>query len=955
MPVRLLGPVDVTVDGSARDISGARRKAVLAALALSCGEVLSTDQLLSIVWGPDSGTRRNTLQSHVSYLRRVLGSRDAILARAPGYQLPRTDDATDLIVAERLISQPGPEAGPAGRAAAFRAALALWRGQPLAGLADQSGFTEQARRLEQLRLTAVEGLALARLELGEHAGLLPELESLTREHPFEERLHGHLMLALYRSGRQHDALAGYQRLSQVLDEELGIRPSASLRNLHTAILRQDPGLDRPAPAAAAVVSPALSAGPAVMLAGPVPAQVPAPPRTFAGRAGELAALDGLMPADPGADPAAATACVVSGTAGVGKTTLAVYWAHQSAGRFPDGQLYVNLRGFDPSGPAVEPAEAVRGFLEAFGVPPGRVPGGLAAQAALYRSLLAGKRVLVLLDNARDAEQVRPLLPASPGCLTIVTSRNQLAGLVAAEGAYPLMLDLFTPAEAHDLLTRRLGADRVSGEPEATADIIAGCARLPLALVIAAARAATRPGFPLALLAAELRQASTALTALHGGDTATDLRAVLSWSHRTLSTDAAGLFRLLGLHPGPDISAPAAASLAGLAPGQATRLLAELADAHLLTQPAPGRYALHDLLRAYAAEHARDGETDDARREATRRMLDHYLCTAETAATALHSTRSLPLTPAPSPGVTREEITGYQQALAWFTVERPVLLAAVRRAADGFDRQCWQLASALTPFLDRQGLGHDLKAAHTTALAAARRQGDRAGQATALHGLGLAHADLRELDDARTYHLRSLDLFAGVGSLSGQAAAHVSAAWAAGAQGRYEEAVEHSRQGLRHYQAAGWPAGQAKALNNVGWYLAAQHEYGQALSYCQQALAIVRRLDDRNSQAHTSDSLGFIYHRLGRHQEAIECYQQARSLFRATGAPHNEATCLRYLGDVYDSVGQPDSARQARIGALDILTRLNHPDAGLIRAAIGPARTAGAPVAPDGAPPLTVAG
>jgi tetratricopeptide (TPR) repeat protein len=615
----------------------------------------------------------------------------------------------------------------------------------------------------------------------------------------------------------------------------------------------------------------------------------------------------------------------------------VHWAHRVAAQFPDGTLYVNLRGFDPGGPALDPGEAVRGFLDAFGVPAARIPAGLPAQAGLYRSLLAGKRVLVVLDNARDAGQVRPLLPGSPGCLAIVTSRNHLGGLVATEGAYPLTLDLFTSAEARDLLARRLGADRVASEPGATDDIITGCARLPLALAIAAARAAAHPGFPLTALAAELRETSAALNAFNDGDAATDVRAVFSWSYRTLSTGAARLFRLLGLHPGPDSSAPAAASLAGIAPGQARPLLTELARAHLLNEHTPGRYAFHDLLRAYAAEQAHAHEDGDARRAATHRLLDHYWRSAETAASRLNQAREPATTVPPRPGVTCEEATDYEHALAWFTAERRVLLATIAQAPAGFGTYTWQLASALTCFLDLRGHWQDQKTIQATALAAARRQGNRAGQATAYRGLGLAHAGLKQFDDARTHHLLALDLFRELGNHTGQAQTHLALSWLAGTQGHHEEGLGHSRQGLRHYQTAGRRAGQAKALNNIGWHLAQHGSYDEALAYCQQALTIARELGDLNSQAATCDSLGYINHRLGRHQEAIACYQQALDLFRATGDPYGEATCLGCLGDSHHAAGNAGAARQAWTHALEILNQLDHPDAGQVRAKLRPAQ------------------
>ena len=625
MQVRLLGPVDAVVDGEARAVRGLRRKAVLAVLALHAGEVVSTGQLTDAVWGQDApATAVNTLQSHVSYLRTVLGDKGAILARPPGYLLDLCGDGTDVREAERLLRQAARSPEPAAAVRHLHNALNLWRGRPLADVTGVAWLEEQAERLDLLRLRVEQALSEARLAAGEHAELVPELERMAADHPFDERIVEQLMLALYRSGRQADALAVYQRLRTTLDAELGIGPGQALRDLETAILRQDRALDAPALAAATA-----AAAPLV----PVPAQLPPAVPAFTGRSAELASLDALagldamVPRADGAGPAATAEvaiCAVSGTAGVGKTALAVHWAHRVAGRFPDGQLYVNLRGFDPGGAGLDPGQALHGFLEAFGVPPARIPEDLAAQSGLFRSLLAGKRILVLLDNARSAEQVRPLLPGSPGCLAIVTSRDKLAGLVATAGARPLALDLLTAADARDLLARRLGADRVAAEPAAIACIIAACARLPLALTIAAARAATSPTFPLAAIAAELREAASALDPFDAGESATDVRTVFSWSYRALSAPAARMFRLLGLHPGPDVAVTAAASLAAVPPGQARALLAELTRAHLLAEHAPGRYAFHDLLRAYASELASAQECPADRASAVHRLLDHYL-------------------------------------------------------------------------------------------------------------------------------------------------------------------------------------------------------------------------------------------------------------------------------------------------------------------------------------------
>jgi hypothetical protein len=388
----------------------------------------------------------------------------------------------------------------------------------------------------------------------------------------------------------------------------------------------------------------------------VPRQLPVAARHFAGRAGALTVLAGLAAEAGGADGAgrAMVISVIEGTAGIGKTALAVHFAHQVAGDFPDGQLYVNLRGFDPAGPPMTPGEAVHIFLDALGVRAGQLPASLDAQVGLYRSLLAGRRMLVLLDNARDAGQVRPLLPASPGCLVLVTSRSQLTGLAAAEGAMPLALDLLTGEEAKELLAARLGGDRLAADPAAAQELTGLCARLPLALAIAAARAATQPALPLADLAAELRDAGGRLDALDAGDAAASVRAVFSWSYQQLDAAAARMFRLLGLHPGPAIGTPAAASLAGLPPRPARTVLTELTRAHLLAEPAPGRFAFHDLLRAYAAERAQADEGGTERHAAVHRMLDHYLHTACPAALLIHPTSQTMILAHISLGVMLEE-------------------------------------------------------------------------------------------------------------------------------------------------------------------------------------------------------------------------------------------------------------------------------------------------------------
>ncbi|HZN17944.1 MAG TPA: BTAD domain-containing putative transcriptional regulator, partial [Micromonosporaceae bacterium] len=745
--VRLLGPVEVVVADRPQAVSGLRRRAVLATLALHPGRVVSTDRLIDVVWGDRPPTTAlNTLQRHVSHLRGLLGGPGTIVARPPGYLLDTGPETTDVEAAERLLDRAKRSGDPAEQSAFLQAAVALWRGQPLADVAGLSWLDEQAEHLGRLRLEVERALAEARLSIGDHAQLIPELERLVRQHPFDEQLHAQLMLALYRTGRQGEAVATFRRLCDSLDEHLGIDPSPQLRDLELAILRQDPAIGAPAPGA----TPAPGTVPAqlppvVMPAQPspvvVPAQLPPVVPTFAGRGAEVAILDGLLHGGG--------TVVVSGTAGVGKTALAVQWAHRVAAKFPDGQLYANLRGFDPAATPTDPARVLRGFLEALGVPAAQLSSDLDTLASLFRSKVAGRQVLVVLDNARDAEQVRPLLPGSSSCLAVVTSRSQLTPLVVAESAYPLVLDLLTLDEAREMLARRLGAHRVAAEPAAADGIIDRCARLPLALAIVAARAAINPSFPLSTVATQVRDAGGGLDAFYGGDETTDVRAVFSWSCRTLSADAARLFRLLSLHPGPDVTTRAAASLAGAAPARIGAPLAELTRANLLAEHSVARYTFHDLLRAHAADLAGTAEAPADRRAAVHRLLDHWLHTAHAADLALHPHFSEVSLAPPQEGVLPERPGSRSDATAWFTAELAVLLAAVPYAAQsGFEGHAWRLVWSMSGFLARSGHWQDWLAIGHIALAAASRTGDRIGQGHTHRNLALACSRLGRQDEAR---------------------------------------------------------------------------------------------------------------------------------------------------------------------------------------------------------------
>lgn len=639
-----------------------------------------------------------------------------------------------------------------------------------------------------------------------------------------------------------------------------------------------------------------------------PRQLPAAPPNFAGREAELAALDRI--ADETAAPGGAVVVsAIGGTAGIGKTTLAVHWARGAADRFPDGHLYVNLRGYGPGAP-LTPTEAVRGFLDVFAVPPKEIPTTLDGQTGLYRSLLAGRRMLVLLDNARDAEQVRPLLPGAAGCLALVTSRDRLTSLIAVEGAHPLRLDLLTPAEARTMLADRLGPHRVLAEPDAVARIVAACAGLPLVLAIVAARAASHPDFTLADLAAEL----TGLDAFAGADL--DVRTVFSWSYRALAPEVATLFRLLGGHPGPDIGVAAAASLAGAPVREARGLLRTLAEAHLLAEHRPGRFACHDLLRAYAEELAKEQDSAEDRRAATHRMLDHYLRTADRAAHLVDPHRAAPDLPPPAPGAVPEEMVDTARALAWFAAEHRVLLALVTLA--GFDTHVHRLGRVLSVYLYRAGYWHDWVTVEEAALRAARRSGDRGGQAGAHRGLARVFLRLGREEAALAQLRLALERYVELGDQLGQGHTQLNLAEVHDRFDRHETAMRHALLALDGYRAADHPAGQAKALNSIGWCLSQQGQHGEAVGYCNEALDLQLELGDRDGSADTLDSLGHAYHQLRDYEQARTCYRQAAEVFRETGNRPEEGLTLDALGDVAADADDLAAARENWRRAAELL-------------------------------------
>ena len=616
MRFRMLGSLLVGDGASLSRIRADQQRLVAALLLLEAGRAVPVERLVDELWGerpPPSAAA--TVRGYVMRLRRLLGGDpgSSLVTQGRGYELVVEDGDVDARVFAGLVASARhalTDGQPETAAARLSQGLALWRGPALADVPARPAVTAEAERLGQLRLAAVEDLLGVQLELGAHAEVVHQAQRLVAEHPLRERLWAQLMLAQYRCGRRAQALDAYLRARRVLVEELGLEPGPELRELQRVILAGQPDVLAPAHRGAVAV-PAR--------ARVVPAQLPAEVAAFVGRQAALAQLGSHLPDQ--ADRRSPAIVVIAGAAGVGKTALAVHWAHRVRDRFPDGQLYVDLRGWAAGAP-LHPLDALAGFLPALGVPAAEVPDEVARAAAVYRSLLAGNRVLIVLDNARGPGQVRPLLPASPGSTVVLTSRDQLRGLVARDGAVRLDLDVLAPREARTLLTRLLGAERVDAEPEATAEFARLCGHLPLALRIAAANLADRPRTTVAAYAAELATGDR-LRALEAGEDAdAAVRVAFERSYTALPAAARRLFRLLGLIPGAAIGPRAAAALAGTDDAAAAVLLDRLASAHLAGERAPNRYVLHDLLRLYAAERSGVEDSSAERGAALDRLLDH---------------------------------------------------------------------------------------------------------------------------------------------------------------------------------------------------------------------------------------------------------------------------------------------------------------------------------------------
>ena len=934
MQFRLIGTVEIDSGGQVIEIGPPQQRLVAAALAVDAGRLVTAESLIDRVWDDAPQGARRTLHVLISKVRRVLehaSDREpedvTVVRRSGGYVLQLGPSQVDLLRFRRLADDTR-HADSAARVTLLRRAVALWHGEPLSGLpGNWAARAREAWRQEYLEVAVA--WAHAELRSGDPPATIGTLTMLAGDYPLAESVSAVLMQALCAVGRPADALACYAQARERLADELGIDPGPELQAAYQAALRDtsrlpDGTVATPGPATVSPGSPADDQpGPAA----PEPTQVPAgrgtpPPRElpavvrhFTGRARELDALTAMLDEVGEQMPAAVVISAIGGTAGVGKTALAVHWAHQVAGRFPDGQLYVNLRGYDPGQP-MPATDALAGFLRALGLDGQNIPHEEAERAARYRSLLAGRRMLVVLDNARSAEHVRPLLPGTPTCVTVVTSRDSLAGLVARDGAVRLDLDVLPLTEAVGLLLALIGA-RVDAEPSVAAVLARQCCCLPLALRVAAELAIARPSVSLAMLASELADQQRRLDLLDAGaDPRTAVRAVFSWSCQHLDSSVVLAFRLLGLHPGPDFDRYAAAALTSTSLSQASQVLDLLARAHLIQATRPGRYAMHDLLRAYARELAGDAGDkgdEDVRHAALTRLFDFYLHASAAAMDVLRSAERdyrprIPAATSPIP-----PIGDLAEALAWLDAERANLVAVTVHAADhGWPSHATRLSGTLARYLE--DAGHHIEAAliHRHALQAARDSGDNTAAARALNSLASVEYGHGRYRQATSYLDQALVLYRETGDQNGEAATLANLGLVQSTAASYRQAVRHLRQALDLYRKTGDKFRETRALGNLGATERRQGRLREAADHYQQALALCRETGDQSGLAETLNRLGSLNLQQNRHDQAIGQFWRALIIFRQLGERSGESRALTNLGEANLRQGQyPQAVDQLR--------------------------------------------
>jgi DNA-binding SARP family transcriptional activator len=862
----VLGAVRLHVGARLQPAAGRMQSVLLGVLLARANTAVPVGVLIEAMWGSPDPRGAQRLQLHVHRLRRLLDDPARLSFHSDGYRLRVGVDELDASRFERLVRD--------GRPESLAEATELWQGDPYLGL-DVPLLADEAARLTELRVTAQESRLAAELAAGRAASVVGDLAELVRTHPLRERAHLLHVTALYELGRRADALAAYRTARDVLVVELGIEPGFELRELEARVLAGEPA--------------AAAAGPAQL-----PKDVPA----FVGRADAMARLDQVARGGP---------VVIAGTAGVGKTALAVRWAHQNKDAFPDGQLYVDLHGFGPGRP-LSPEDVLGGFLRALGVAGAATPTDPVERAARFRSLVHDKRLLVVLDNAQSVAQVRPLLPGGPDCRAVITSRDSLAGLVARDGATRVDLDRLPREDALNLVRRLVGA-RADAEHTAVTELVDRCARLPLALRIAAEAVGIRAGLRVTDVVADLDLDVLDAT----GDPTTDIRAVFSWSHRHLDDDAARLFRLMGRHPW-DAPPEALAALAGFDDRTTRKALASLARAHLVEESAGGRFGMHDLLRAYAAE---QDEADD---DAVRRLYAWYVRTAAAARYAL--VPQSPPIPLPD-GETGVPFPDAASALAWFDTERPVLMALLTGGTH--DDLAWRLGGLLLTYFNIGKHWDDWVTGLGAGLAAARRVGSSLGEAVALNGLGVVHDDLGHDEDAINCHVRAAVLFTRAGDDHFAAWNYNNLGVVYDRLGRFGEAVATHHEALALFQAVGDDRGFGYSLNNLGDVFRQRGEYAEAETNLLRALALQEEVGEIDGLRYTYSHLADLYWDWERLVDAREWYDKgvdaslaagdrwlaAKLLTRLAALDGEPAVRLWQAHALFDEVGDAESAAEVR--------------------------------------------
>ncbi|WP_128376396.1 AfsR/SARP family transcriptional regulator [Streptomyces cavernae] len=943
MRLHLLGPLELWAGDRRFDLGQPRQRAVLASLAVDAGRLVTVDNLVDRVWDdtPPDGAR-SALYAHISRLRRTLqeaADADAgqtapppVPDRSPlsirrasgGYILEADERDIDVTMFRALVSQAREEhLEDAHRGRLLTEALDLWRGVPLSGLT--GAWAERVRTVwTQECIEATAAWARIQLRLGRAEEVVARVRPVLAEHSLAEPLAVVMIRALAASDRIAEALGTYADVRQRLADALGVDPGDELHAAHQELLRAQSEA-RPGEGTAATAAAPPPAR------GPVPEQLPASIRAFTGRDEQLAELTRHLTAGDteAGDADTVVISAVSGTAGVGKTALAVHWAHRMRHAFPDGRLYVNLRGYDPEKP-VSAATALSGFLAALGVPGPEIPARIDDRAARYRTAVSGRRMLIVLDNASSAEQIRPLLPGTPTCKVVVTSRDSLAPLVSLHGAHRLLLDVLSPDDALALL-RTLVGDRVDAERADAVTLAEQCGRLPLALRVAAELVLFRPQVPLAELVTELRDFRRRLDLLDSdGDPRAAVRAVFSWSYERLPDPAARLFRLLGLHPGPDFGAHAAAALSGEPVDRVRRALNILIRAHLVQQTRPGRYTMHDLLRAYAADQSETHDGPGDRAEALSRLLDHCLAAAAAAMDVLYPAERHLRPPVPAFDTVLPPLRTAAESQEWLRAEQPTLVALCARTEySGSAENTVRLAMTLHRHYERSGRYADALAVHGHALRAARQAGDARGEADVLVCIGAVHRRLSDYETSRENHEASLAICRRTGYQVGEARNLTNLGVLHELQGQYPQAAECHTQAVVLFRSAGDRQGEADVLNNLGIVHELLEDFDASMNDYRQALALYRELGHTTGEAGALGNLGITLSRLGEHAAAAGHFERALDAFRRLGHPSGEAHALTNLGDALCGMGRHEEAaeRQRQALALFRQTKERYGEAG----------------------------